>query len=455
MFFIVQLTLPYKVLSWRDSTNLLFRIQKRLFKVAYVLDKRKLLLLQKLILRSSFARLLAIREVTQLSLDRKVSGVDGKTSLTFLERFELNEYLKSNWNNWTVQSLKKVIIVRDKFVNKLVLLKIPTISDRAWMSLVQMALEPIHEAFFHPSNYGFRSGRLVYDVQNAFLLNLSKESFGPHKRILKVNFSSLFSIFDHNYLIKKIRAPRSIKLGIFRLLEKGFDLGFSDDNNKKLTFSSLISNILLDGIENIHYCVHYGYDLLIFLRPLDNEKIILDNLKVFVLNAGLRSENLSINVISVTKGFDFLGWHFTFSAGNLNRLYCVPSFSNYQIFLRRVKRIINNSNYGSLVKANKLYPIIKEWKTYHKFSDLISSRLSLFFIKKRAFKAFNSESKQDFYSSKRLIDKCFSAVVIEDDNSLNLDILNSPFSGHMTFCFDSPTKFFYNYFCIHCGMKAF
>lgn len=67
-----------KILSWKDSFNLLFKLQKRLFKSVYVSDKKKYLILQKLILQSNCARLLAIREVTQLSLDKKIPGVDGK-----------------------------------------------------------------------------------------------------------------------------------------------------------------------------------------------------------------------------------------------------------------------------------------------------------------------------------------------------------------------------------------
>lgn len=68
----------WRRISWKESRDLLFKLQKRLFKSVYVSDKKKSLALQKLILQSNCARLLAIRDVTQLSLDRKIPGIDGK-----------------------------------------------------------------------------------------------------------------------------------------------------------------------------------------------------------------------------------------------------------------------------------------------------------------------------------------------------------------------------------------
>lgn len=389
-----------------------------------------------------------------------------RTSLTFLERFELSEYLKSNWNNWTIQSLKKLLLVKDRSKNIPVLMKMPTISDRSWLSLIKLALEPVHEALFHPNNYGFRSSKSIYEVQNAFLLNLSKDAFGYQKRILRVDLRETFLSFNRNYLIQKIRAPRSVKLGIFRLLEKGFDLKFPEESYLESTFDSLISNIFLDGIETIHNCVHYGYQLLFWLKPRDNEKTIVKNLNLFIYNSGLCINKLSFDITMASKGFNFLGWYFSLSTGSSANLYCYPSFDNYQLFIRRVKRIINNSSYGSIVKASKLYPIIKEWKLYHKYSNLTGSKYSLFFLKKRAFKAFNSESKQDFYSSKRLLDKCFSVSKTLNEYSQNPNMTNSSFYGHITFWIDfipnldNSIELLYNYkshscFCVHCGMKTY
>lgn len=67
-------------LPWKQFRRNLFRLQNRVYKAVQVGDKRKARSLQKLILKSQAARLLAIRQVTQLNAGKKTAGVDGKKS---------------------------------------------------------------------------------------------------------------------------------------------------------------------------------------------------------------------------------------------------------------------------------------------------------------------------------------------------------------------------------------
>jgi len=79
----------WKTLPWKKFRRNLFRLQKRGYKAIQVGDKPKAKSLQKLILKSTAARMLAIRQVTQLNADKKTAGIDGEASLTFEERFAL------------------------------------------------------------------------------------------------------------------------------------------------------------------------------------------------------------------------------------------------------------------------------------------------------------------------------------------------------------------------------
>jgi retron-type reverse transcriptase len=110
------------------------------FKAIQVGDKQKVKSLQKLILKSRAARMLAIRQVTQLNAGKKTAGIDGKASLTFEERFTLSEELRAKSNNWKHQKLRSIPIPKKDGSTRL--LKIPTIADRAWQCLVKYALEP-------------------------------------------------------------------------------------------------------------------------------------------------------------------------------------------------------------------------------------------------------------------------------------------------------------------------
>jgi retron-type reverse transcriptase len=95
------------------------------YKAIRVGDKRKASSLQKLILKSHAARLLAIRQVTQLNNGKKTAGVDGKASLSFEERFNLSEQLKRHYDNWQHQKLREIPIPKKD--GKTRILKVPTV----------------------------------------------------------------------------------------------------------------------------------------------------------------------------------------------------------------------------------------------------------------------------------------------------------------------------------------
>ena len=68
----------WKKLDWKKFRRNLFRLQVRVYKAVRAGDMRKAKSLQKLILKSFAARMLAIRQVTQLNAGKKTAGIDGK-----------------------------------------------------------------------------------------------------------------------------------------------------------------------------------------------------------------------------------------------------------------------------------------------------------------------------------------------------------------------------------------
>lgn len=452
--------------SWQKSISNLFLLQNRLFKAFSLSDLNKCLLLQKLILKSNSSRLLAIREVTQLSSYKKIPGVDGKVFLTFTERFELNEYLRLNYTNWFSHPVKIVSVLKND--GGLKILKLPVIADRVWQLVVFYSLEPIYEGLFHPHNFGFRTSYSIFDLQKFFTMNFSDSSNADQKRVLIFDFERIFCNFNFHPFLETLFAPRGIKLGLFRSFNNGFDIGFLDSNDKTSLLGSLFANILLNGIDNIHCSARFGYKAVFILKPFDDEKIVFRKVFSYLQLKTLSTNFNVIGPLSLLAGFQFLDWDYVFLLGK--GLVIMPNFNNYQQFLFRVKRILNNSNYGSNIKAAKLAPIVREWKVYNKFCCSESSRLSLFYLKKKAFKIFNKESKQDSYSAKKLLDKVFSNNLKSEKCFFEIDIEKSPYYGHFVFnfCFKNTffTKksysvkfekllFFDSFsFCIHCGLKC-
>ena len=216
----------WKSLPWKQFRRDLFRLQKRVFKAVQGGDQRQARSLQKLILKSQAARLLAIRQVTQLNAGKKTAGVDGKKSLSFEERFALAALLAKNDSDWQHQGLREILIPkRDGTTRRL---KVPTMADRAWQCLAKYALEPAHEATFHARSYGFRPGRSAHNAQKYLFDNLRSTCNGINKRVIELDIEQCFDRIKHSAIMACLIAPRGLKLGIFRCLKAGTTVGFPD-----------------------------------------------------------------------------------------------------------------------------------------------------------------------------------------------------------------------------------
>ena len=210
--------------NWKNLQKILFRLQRRIFKAVREGDKAKAKRLQKLVLSSYAARMLAIRQVSQLNTGKKTAGIDGIKSLTFKERIQLELTLKQNTKTWQHQGLREIPIPKKDGTKRI--LKIPTIADRAWQCLVKYALEPAHEATFHARSYGFRPGRGTHDAQKQLFNNLRSQSNGITKRVIELDIEKCFDRISHKTILDKVIAPKHIISGLRRCLKSGINLKF-------------------------------------------------------------------------------------------------------------------------------------------------------------------------------------------------------------------------------------
>jgi RNA-directed DNA polymerase len=468
----------WKNLPWKKFRKELFRLQKRVYAAVRVGDKRKARSLQKLILKSKAARFLAIRQVTQLNAGKKTAGVDGKASLTFEERFALESKLKANVNTWKHNKLRSIPIPKKDGSTRM--LKVPTIADRAWQCLAKFALEPAHEATFHAKSYGFRTGRSAHDAQKIIAQNLNSNAKGINKRVIELDIEKCFDRISHSSIMDNLIAPSGLKIGIFRCLKAGTNVGFPAQGTcQGGVVSPLLANIALNGIESIHRynnrynskgepngewmepSIRYADDMVIILRPEDDEKLILDKIQEFLAARGMNVSASKTKITATTDGFEFLGWHF--KVQNNGKFRCVPSVDNFKAFRKKVKAIVNSSNYGAAVKAQKLAPVVRGWRNYHRYCKMDGSRNGLYFIEKRAFTVFNKESKQNRYTSKKLLDKAFPRVPYSENKHINVIGTKSPYDGDMVYWSERNSKLYdgatsktlkkQHYSCTSCGLK--
>jgi len=464
----------WKKFPWKKFQLNLFRLQRRVYKAVQVGDKRKARSIQKLILKSQAARLLAIRQVTQLNAGKKTAGIDGKASLNFEERLALADLLAKNYINWKHQGLREIPIPKKDGTTRI--LKVPTIADRAWQCLAKYALEPAHEATFHAHSYGFRTGRSAHDAQKFIFNNLRSQSHGIDKRVIELDIEKCFDRISHSTIMDNLIAPKGLKLGIFRCLKAGTNVGFPAQGTPQGgVVSPLLANIALNGIESVlsyqakgrakgvlsEPSVRYADDMIIILRPQDNAEVILARISEFLAARGMKVSEKKTKITATTDGFDFLGWHFKVQKNGKFR--CTPSVENFKAFRKKVKNIVNNSNYGAIVKAQKLAPIVRGWRNYHKFCKMDGTRNSLYFIQKRTFKVFNKESKQNRYSSKVLLDKSFPTVPYSENKHINVKGNKSPYDGDIVYWSERNSKLYddntskalkrQSHSCKACGLK--
>ncbi len=342
----------WKNLPWKQFRKNLFRLQKRVYKAIQAGDNRKAKSLMKLILKSTAARLLAVRQVTQLNAGKKTAGVDGKASLSFGERFALSDQLKQS-NTWKHKPLREIPIPKKD--GKTRILKVPTIADRAWQCLVKYAIEPAHEATFHARSYGFRPGRSAHDAQRFLYNNLRSYCKGIEKRVIELDIEKCFDRINHKSIMERLIAPSGIETGIFRCLKAGVNPEFPEQGTPQGgVVSPLLANIALNGIEDIHQSVRYADDMVIILKPQDNAEVILDKISQFLAERGMKVSEKKTKLTATTDGFDFLGWNFRVQRDG--KFKSVPSADNFRTFRQKVKAIVNSSNCGATDKAEKLAP---------------------------------------------------------------------------------------------------
>ncbi len=450
----------WKKLPWKKFRRNLFRLQCRLWKAVRVGDRSRANKLQKLILRSRSARFLAIRQITQLNAGKKTAGVDGLKSLNCQGRFELERVLKTQAQHWHHNQLRVIPIPKKDGTTRL--LKIPTLQDRTWQCLVKYAIEPAHEALFHGRSYGFRPGRSTHDCQKILQISLRSFANGKDKRILELDIEKCFDRIDHNFLMKQIVAPQCIKQGLWKCLKTGVNPEFpSQGTPQGGVVSPVLANIALDGIENIHNSVRYADDMVFILKPQDDAEKILHQVEEFLAQRGLNIKASKTRLVAATDGFDFLGWHF--KVQNNGKFRSVPSEDNYKAFRKKVKVIVNNSNYGASVKAEKLSSLVRGWRNYHQYCRLDGSRFSLYFMTNRAWKVFAKESKLNRKEVNALIQQAFPRVPYHEHRHINVKGDKSPYDGDTTYWSQRNSKLYagptaaalkrQHHTCGYCQMK--
>ena len=468
----------WKSIPWRKLRKIVFRLQVRIFKAQKNGNKRLVRKLQKLLLSSKAAKLLAVRQVTQLNTGKKTAGVDGKKALETPQRLALYELLIKNWKQWKHQPLKRVYI--PKADGKKRGLGIPTIGDRAYQCFLKYALEPAAEARFNEFSYGFRPGRSCHDIQKQLFFNLNNsKANGISKRILELDIEQCFDKIDHKFLMQSVQLPKAAKLGLFRAIKAGVRGEYYSSESgtpQGGTISPLLANIVLHGLEKVGHELRdkklrggkyidtikgfrYADDVVFILKLGDSPELLRKHIDAFLETRGLKVKEAKTKVVNSTEGFDFLGWNFIVKPNG--KFISTPSQKSTRSIKTKVREVMKDSRYTLEQRIDKCGAKVRGWRKYHRFCNM--SQHDLWATAYWTWKFIRKQGRFDRNQTNKVIHRAFPSVKWSACRFVNVRGDKSPYDGDFAYWakrenanYDGITARLLkkqNYQCTHCNLS--
>jgi group II intron reverse transcriptase/maturase len=313
-------------------------------------------------------------------------GVDG-VSIADIEKYGVEQYLKElgeelRKQTYHPQAVKRVMIDKDNGGKRP--LGIPTVRDRIAQTVCKMILEPIFEADFEESSFGFRPNLSTQDAIRAIKENLKR----GNTAVYDADLSRYFDTIPHDKLLialkSRIADPRILKLIIKWLKVSVYEDG-QYKSGKKIhigtpqggVISPLLANIyfhLLDRIINdpkslfsrhgVHI-IRYADDFVLMSRSLP--AIVTDKLKELLNRMGLSlNENKTRQINAKEVSFNFLGFTIRYDKdiwGRNTRYWNITASKKTELKVREKVRdfLKTHGHYKAQDVVKELNPILRGW----------------------------------------------------------------------------------------------
>ena len=396
----------WKEIPWRKLEVRIFKLQKRIYRASTCGDVRTVRKLQRLLIKSRAAKLLAVRKVTQDNRGKRTAGVDRVKNLSQFQRIQLAESLSLPTK---AQPIGRVLIPKPGKKEKQPL-GIPTMRDRASQALAKLALLPEWEARFEPHSYGFRPGRSAHDAVKYIFFSIRRQD----KYVLDADISKCFDKINHKALLSKLNTFPLMRRAIKAWLKSGVMEGkhifpTQEGTPQGGTISPLLANIALHGLEEYiksafprsknlgltkeaswqPIVVRYADDLIIMHRNLEELERAKELAQKWLSKMGLKFSTEKTRICHTyhehdgqKPGFEFLD--FSFKQYHLGKRNCrkvtgshysrdaehktiiVPTTDAIKRHKAKLSQIIDGYKTATQEKLiGALNPIIVGWANYY------------------------------------------------------------------------------------------
>lgn len=360
----------WEAIKWNTVKYHVRKLQVRIAKAIKLGRRSKAKALQWLLTHSFYAKLLAVRRVTQ-NRGKNTPGVDGVLWRTSHQKMQAVEALKRR--GYRSLPLKRIHIPKKN--GKLRPLGIHTKGDLAQQALHLLAIEPVAEILADKNSYGFRPKRSAHDaIAQCFTILATKRSA---KWILEGDIKSCFDKISHQWLQNSVMIDKQV-------LKQWLKAGYIERNTFHYTeegtpqggiASPTMCNIALDGLENTIHAVTQRGDKVNFVRYADDwictaasreilEEKVLPTVISFLSERGLELSQEKTRITHINEGFDFLGFNLR---KYKEKLLIKPAKKGIKTFLTEIRKVVYSKRTDKAEELIRtLNPKIRGWVNYFK-----------------------------------------------------------------------------------------